>query len=83
MPTFIDFAAAGGYKVRKAAKIRNRYNQVPHLTKSDKNTIKHHKQEQRGQGSNAQTLKHDKHKTTIFKRSTALERSVKIYYCMV
>ena len=41
-------------KVRKAANIRNRYNQVPHLTQdtrweSDKNTIKHHKQEQRGQ----------------------------------
>ena len=32
------------FKVRKAAKIRNRYNQVPHLTQditleSDKNTI--------------------------------------------
>ena len=41
-------------RVRKAAKIMNRYNQVPHLTKdttweSDKNTIKHHKQEQRCQ----------------------------------
>ena len=41
------------FKVRKAAKIRNRYNQVPHLTQdttweSDKNTIKHHKQEPRG-----------------------------------
>ena len=41
-------------KVRKAAKIRNQYNQVPHLTQyttweSDKNTIKHHKQEPRGQ----------------------------------
>ena len=41
-------------KVRKAAKIRHRYNHVPHLTQdttweSDKNTIKHHKQEPRGQ----------------------------------
>ena len=41
-------------KVRRAAKIRNQYNQVPHLTQdtiweSDKNTIKHHKQEQTGQ----------------------------------
>ena len=41
------------FKIRKAAKIRNRYNQVPHLTQdttweSDK-TIKHHKQEPRGQ----------------------------------
>ena len=38
---------------KKVAKVRNRYNQVPHLTKdttleSDKNTIKHHKQEPRG-----------------------------------
>ena len=37
-------------KVRKKAKFRNRYNQVPYLTwdtiwKSDKNTIKHHTQE--------------------------------------
>ena len=34
-------------KVRKRAKIRNRYNQVPHLTQdaiweSDKHTIRHH-----------------------------------------
>ena len=39
---------------RKAAKIRNGYNQVPHLTQdttgeSDKNTIRHQKQEPRGQ----------------------------------
>ena len=38
------------FKVNKETKIRNRYNQVPHLTKditreSDKNTIKHHTQE--------------------------------------
>ena len=41
-------------KVRKAAKIRNRYNQVPRLTQDttwerDKNTIKHHKREPIGQ----------------------------------
>ena len=41
-------------KIRKVAKIRNRYIQVPHLTQdstweSDKNTNKHHKQEPRGQ----------------------------------
>ena len=35
-------------KVRKVAKTRNRYNQVPHLIQdtiweSDKNSIKHHK----------------------------------------
>ena len=38
------------FKVRKVAKIRNQYNQVPHLTqkttwKGYKNTIKHNKQE--------------------------------------
>ena len=38
-------------KLRKVAKIRHRYNQVPHLTQdttleSDKTTIKHHKQGQ-------------------------------------
>ena len=41
-------------RVRKAAKIRNRYNQVQHLTQdttweSDKITIKQHKQDPRGQ----------------------------------
>ena len=63
-------------KERKVVKIRNQYNQVPHLTQdttweSEKNTIKHHKREPRGhplpsrlpQGSNEQTQKHDKHKT--------------------
>ena len=40
-------------KVRKMAKIRNQYSQVPHLTmdttwESDKSTIRHHKQEPRG-----------------------------------
>ena len=38
-------------KVRKVAKIRNGYNQLPHLTQdttweSDKNAIKHHKQKE-------------------------------------
>ena len=42
------------FKERKAAKIRTRYNQVLHLTQdttweSDKNTIKLHNQEPRGQ----------------------------------
>ena len=41
-------------KVRKTAKIRNQYNQVPHLThdttcKSDKTTIRQHIQESIGQ----------------------------------
>ena len=39
------------YKVRKRAKIRNRYNQAPHLIQweSDNVTIRHHKREPRGQ----------------------------------
>ena len=56
--------------VSKVAKIRDGYNQVPHLTQdttweNDKNTIKHHKREPRGllTTSNAQTRKHDKDKT--------------------
>ena len=74
------------------AKIRNQYNQVPHLTqdntwKGDEITTRHDKQEPRGQpfpnrrpqGSNEQTVKHDKHKTEITqmirKQRTALERS--------
>ena len=41
-------------KIRKVAKISNRYNQVPYLTKdttweSYKNTVKHHKREPKGQ----------------------------------
>ena len=43
----VDYAALF-YKVSKGAKIRNRYNQVPHLTQdtngeSDKLTVRHHK----------------------------------------
>ena len=59
------------YKSKKGGKDQyNRYNQVPHLTQdatseSEKNTIKHHKPEPRGQpfpsrwpqGSNEQTRK--------------------------
>ena len=46
------YALVYASKVRKAAKIRNPYYQVPHLTQdttweSDKNTIKHPKQEVR------------------------------------
>ena len=38
-------------KVNKGAKIRNRYNQVPHLNqwKNAKLTVRHHKREPRGQ----------------------------------
>ena len=42
------------FKVSKVAKIRNRYNQVPHLAQdtngeSDKLTVRHHRREPRGQ----------------------------------
>ena len=58
--TFFQFCffliVSNGYKVRKNAKIRNLYNQVPHLTQdttweSDKNTRKHHTQESQGVSS--------------------------------
>ena len=63
-------------KVRKVAKIRNQYNQVPRLIQdtsweSDKITIRHQKQEPKGQpvssrytqASNKQIRMHDKHKS--------------------
>ena len=51
-------------KVRKAAEIRNRYNQVPHLTKdttweSDITTIKHHKQRARRSAPTIGILSHE------------------------
>ena len=65
------------HKVRKVAKVRNRYNRVPHLTQdttweSDKSTNKHHKRKPRGQpfpsrwpqDRNEQMRKHDKHKVS-------------------
>ena len=36
-------------KVRKGAKIRNRYNQVPHLTQDTNVTVRDDKREPRGQ----------------------------------
>ena len=36
-------------KESKDTKIRNRYNQVPHLTKDTNGKVRHHKQEPRGQ----------------------------------
>ena len=84
------------YEGKKGGKIRNRYNQVPHLiqdTKWENNnrTIQQNKWEPRGQpfpsrwpqGSKKQTEKHDKHNTEItqmFHRSNALEWSVKVFY---
>ena len=66
------------FQSKKEGKIRNQYNQVPHLSrdttwKSDKHTIRHHKQEPIGQplpsrgpqGINKQTpRKHNKHKVS-------------------
>ena len=42
------------FKIKNASMVRNRYKQVPYLTQDTtwecyKNTIKHHKQEPRGQ----------------------------------
>ena len=50
----LNKANTSGTEERKVTKVRNRYNQLPHLTKdttreSDKITIKHHKREPRGQ----------------------------------
>ena len=70
------------FKVCKYAKIKNRYNQVPHPThdttrESDENTTKHHAQESQevspfpsgvhNAAFNRQELKHDKHETYIAK----------------
>ena len=77
-------------KVSKGAKIRNQYNQVPHLTQweSDELTVRHHKQEPRGQpfpsrwpqGTFKQTHTKQKKTTTHHilypQKSTALERLV-------
>ena len=53
MPVNEFINSKSGQSKKKAAKIRNQYNQVPYLSQdttweSDKNTIKHHKQETRG-----------------------------------
>ena len=51
---YSSHSAQQGVKERKTTKIRNQYDQVPHLTqdtkwKSGKITIRHHKEEPRGQ----------------------------------
>ena len=80
------------YKVRKAAKIRNRYKQAPHLTQdttweSDKtqfNITNKSQEDIHPQGSDEQTRKRDKHKTKITQmihiKSSSLERAVKLFY---
>ena len=69
---------------------RNRYNQVLHMTQdttweSDKNTIKHHKQDPRGQsfpsrcphGTNEQTQKQDINNTTDSREKYRLQTVIK------
>ena len=83
-------------KVRKRTKIRNRCNQIPHLTQDTNGKVTNSKQDITNESQevspfpagahkatiNRRALKHSKHKTKItlmiHKRSTALERSVKI-----
>ena len=92
MQGFIDLTIAGREKVRKKAKIRNQYNQVPHLTKdttweSTKNTrnITYKSQEvspfpagdHKAATDRCESMR-DTKTQMIHKRSTALERSVKI-----
>ena len=81
-------------KVRKVAKIRNRYNQVPHLTQdttweSDKNQINIKTRDKRlGDHKPAmnrrESMTNTRHKYNVtqinHKRSTTLEQSVNIFY---
>ena len=84
-------------KVRKRAKIRNQYNQAPHLTQDTNGKvtisqldITNESQEvspfsavDHKASINRRARKHNKHKTEltqmIYKRSTALDRSVKYF----
>ena len=51
--TFSDCLRYIKWKVSKGAKIRNRYNQIPHLTQDTNgkvtNSVRHHRREPRGQ----------------------------------
>ena len=87
------FAVDEAFKVRKKAKIRNRYNQVSHLTQNtiweiDKIKRNHYMQEsqesalfQQGtirlQKQTSQKAKTNTNNENIHKRSTASERSVR------
>ena len=82
-------------KVNKGAKIRNRYNQVPHLiqytngkmtnsqleTTNESQEVSHFPASDHKAHINRRAQRHSKHKTekNIHKRSTALERSVKYF----
>ena len=71
---YVSHGYAALRRVRKRAKIRNRYNQAPHLTQDnqweiDNVTIRHHKRETRGQPISQQVTTRQKqtdvHKSII------------------
>ena len=71
-------------KVRKAAKIRNRYNQVPHLTQDttwerDKNTNITNKSQEVSNKTVRNRRKSTTKKQMIHKRSNTLERPAKYF----
>ena len=82
-------------KVSKGAKIRNRYNQVPHLTQDTNGKVANSQLDTTNESQevspfpagdhkahiNRRAQSHSKHKTEkkIHKGSTALERSVKYF----
>ena len=81
-------------KVSKGAKIRNRYNQVPHLTQDTNGKVTNSQLDTTNESQevspfpagdhkehiNRRTQRHSKHKTEQkHKRSTNLERSVKYF----
>ena len=90
------FNVAVPFKVRKTAKIRKRYNQVAHLTQdttweSNKNTINITNKSQevspfpsgdlKAAMNRRESIRNTRQKKQmIHKRSTAFERSVKIFY---
>ena len=83
-------------RVIKGAKIRNRYNQAPHLTQDTNGKVTNSQLDTTNESQevshftagdhmakiNRRTQRHNKHKTEkmIHKRSTTLEQSVKIFY---
>ena len=83
------------FKVSKGAKIRNRYNQVPHLTQDTNGKVTNSQLDNTNESQedspfpagdhkahiNRHTKRHSKHKTEkkIHKRITALERLVKYF----
>ena len=93
-PIYVELCVR--YDSKKGAKIRNQYNQVPHLTqdtkwKSNNYTINTTNKSQKvspypagdHKAAMSRPRKHDKHNTKITQmihQRTALERSVKIFY---